>query len=88
MARAGSVRNYAIEFVGGRRTGGSTIGGGDAILDAEQHALDGAEHTGDLEVGRLSTTETDTTKVAAPDGTGGVAFRADAAGRTFTFFGG
>jgi hypothetical protein len=77
MARAGSVRNYAIEFVGGRRTGGSTIGGGNALLDAEQHALDGAEHTGDLDVGRLATAELDTTKVAAPDGTGGLTFRAE-----------
>ena len=46
MARAGSVRNYAIEFVGGRRADGASIGGGNALLDAEQHALDGPEHTG------------------------------------------
>lgn len=50
MARSGSVRNYAIEFVGARRVGGTTVGGGNALLDASQHALDGAEHTakGDL----------------------------------------
>lgn len=40
-----SVREYAILYVRGTRTGGTVIGGGNAVLTSGQHALDGAEHT-------------------------------------------
>jgi len=81
MARSGSVRNYAIEFVGARRSaGGSTVGGGNAILETGQHAHDGTEHTGLLPLERISTAELDDTLVAAPDGAGGIAFRAETGG--------
>ena len=41
-----SVREYAILYVRGTRTGGTTIiGGGNAVLETGQHALNGPEHT-------------------------------------------
>jgi hypothetical protein len=59
-----------------------TAMGGTVPLTAKPHALAGPEHTGQLPVTRLSTVETDPTLVAAPDGTGGVNFRADTGGLT------
>jgi hypothetical protein len=45
MTRA-SVREYAILYLGGSSTGGgATLGGGNAILKAGQHELEGSEHT-------------------------------------------
>jgi hypothetical protein len=40
-----SVREYAILYIRGTRTGGVVIGGGNAVLATGQHALDGPEHT-------------------------------------------
>jgi hypothetical protein len=57
-----------------------TAMGGLVPLTTTTHDLDGPEHTGQLPVERLSTTETDTTLVASPDGSGGVAFRAETGG--------
>jgi hypothetical protein len=73
-----SVRNYAVIWTGGRAgpSGAITGGGGAFLLEAGVHALGGAEHTGDLDVGRLATTVVDPALVAAPDGGGGVGFRA------------
>lgn len=44
-----SVREYAVLYTGGQpasASGGSLVGGGNAILDSPAHALDGDEHTG------------------------------------------
>ena len=69
----GSVRTLAIEVLGPTRSGRSVSSlGGNALLTTDQHALDGSEHTGQLPIGRLSTTDTDATKVVRPDGTGGI----------------
>lgn len=71
-----SVREYAILFVGkGGKSASGTIGGGNAILNAGQHALDGPEHTGQLPIERLSTADLDATRVLAPDGAGGITTR-------------
>lgn len=67
-----SVREYAILYIRGTRTGGVVVGGGNAVLATGQHALDGPEHTGQLPLERISTDETDTTLVVRPDGTGGL----------------
>jgi hypothetical protein len=40
-----SVRNYAILYIRGTKSGGTVVGGGNAVLDTGQHALDGPEHT-------------------------------------------
>ena len=56
--------------------GGSTIGGGTILTTVQRPALAGPEHTGQLPIERLSTAETDPTEVLAPDGAGGVEFRA------------
>jgi hypothetical protein len=55
-----------------------TAMGGTAPLGTKAHALSGPEHTEQLPTTRLSTMETDPTLVFAPDGTGGVEFRAGA----------
>lgn len=68
-----SVRTYVIEYVGNRE-GSTTSSGGNVLLDAAVHSHDGPSHTGTLPLERISTTETDTTKVASPDGTGGIEF--------------
>lgn len=71
-----SVREYAILYVGGKRLGGGTsIGGGNAVLSTGQHELGGAEHTGQLPVERISTAETDAAMVEGPDGIGGIIAR-------------
>ncbi len=44
MAKS-SVREYAILYVGGRKKGGGSAAGGNVLLNAGQHALDGPEHT-------------------------------------------
>jgi hypothetical protein len=49
-----SVREYAILYVGKGGIKSSTAGGGNVILNAGQHALDGPEHTGDLPADRVS----------------------------------
>ena len=54
-----------------------TVMGGTVLVGGSPYSLTGPGITGDLPVARLSTTEMDTTKVAAPDGTGGVIFRAE-----------
>lgn len=79
MPRPGSVREYATLAFGvpGGLPGGATALGGAALLAVPVHALDGPEHSGPLEMERLSTTEMDTTLVARPDGAGGVEFAAE-----------
>jgi hypothetical protein len=59
-----SVREYAILYVGGRRLGESagTTAGGNTILNAGQHAIDGPEHTGHLLIDSMA--DVDTTTVA------------------------
>lgn len=75
----GSVRDYAVLFVGGKRRGtSSSIGGGNVLLNVGQHELGGPEHTGQLPIERISTDELDTSLVIAPDGLGGLAARAEA----------
>lgn len=72
-----SVRDYAILFPSKRKMLGASGGyarGGNVVLDAPKHALDGAEHTGNLPIERISTDELDTTLLVAPDGTGGLTF--------------
>lgn len=49
-----SVREYAILYVGGKRVIGGTGMGGNVLLNAGQHALDGPEHTGQLPASRVS----------------------------------
>lgn len=49
-----SVREYAILYVRGTRTGGVVVGGGNAVLNTGQHAIDGPEHTGQLDHGALA----------------------------------
>lgn len=73
-----SVREYAILYIGGRKLGAGSgaVGGGNVLLNAGQHKHDGPEHTGLLPLERISTTETDVTKVAQPDGVGGIEFNA------------
>lgn len=49
-----SVREYAVLYLGARGAGGgSSIGGGNAILSTGQHAIDGPEHTGALDLDEL-----------------------------------
>lgn len=67
-----SIREYAILYVGSQPANGATALGGNALLDAPAHTLDGAEHTGPLDSLKLSTIETNTNLVLRPDGTGGV----------------
>lgn len=80
-----TVREYAILYIRGTRTGGTIVGGGNAVLSSGQHALDGPEHTGQLPDTRISTAATDVTLVLRPDGTGGVVFGADAGGPEAVF---
>lgn len=58
----------------------ATAMGGTMPLGTPAHRHDGPEHTALLPIERISTAETDSALVAAPDGTGGVEFRADTGG--------
>lgn len=51
-----SVREYAILYVNGKALGAAvgTAGGGNVVLNAGVHALDGPEHTGQLSADRVS----------------------------------
>lgn len=54
---AGSVRDYAILWVGVRQgSGGAAILGGNAIASTSRHALDGPEHTDASDDTRLDAT--------------------------------
>lgn len=83
-----SVREYAILYIRGTRTGGTVVGGGNAVLATGVHALDGPEHTGQLPIERLSTDETATAKVLHPNGTGGVSWSDTLSGDFLTSRGG
>lgn len=54
-----SVREYVILYLNGKaKTGGSaTIGGGNAVLSTNSHALGGPEHTGQLAADRVAVTD-------------------------------
>lgn len=53
-----SVREYAILYVGKGGRKSDTTGGGNVVLNAGQHALDGPEHTGQLPADRVSLEDT------------------------------
>ena len=72
----------------GTGTGQGTVMGGTVLVGSPPYALDGPALIGKLPLARISTTETDTTLVARPDGTGGVEFAAEAAGGGGTIFAG
>lgn len=84
MAKS-SVREYAILYVGGKKSvGGGTAGGGNVLLNAGQHALDGPEHTGQLPADRVSVADvgglyvaTDTEAALAEVATDIVALQSD-----------
>lgn len=61
---ASSKREYVILYVGGRRLVGGSIGGGNVLLNAGQHSLDGPEHTGQLPADRVSVEDVDGLYVA------------------------
>lgn len=71
-----SIRDYVVLRLGRRGVIPSSgyVGGGSILLETGQHDLDGAEHTGQLPIERISTSETDPTLVVAPDGLGGLTF--------------
>lgn len=60
------VREYAVLYLD-RTKRSSTVAGGNAILNAGQHAIDGPEHTGLLDIDDLSDVDTTTNAPAMLD---------------------
>lgn len=54
-----SVREYAVLYVGGKPAGTATVvGGGNSVLTAGKHPIDGAEHTAASDQTRLDASTT------------------------------
>lgn len=54
-----SVREYAINYTGkGGKAGGRVVGGGNAVLKTDPHALDGLEHAAPADGTRLDASAT------------------------------
>jgi hypothetical protein len=61
----------------GRKPGGTVMGGTVVLPGSPPYDINSPAVTGNLPVTRLSTTETDATLVARPNGTGGIEFDAE-----------
>lgn len=53
---SGSVRDYAILYLGARKAGTAVIGGGNVLTSTPQHKLDGIEHVTADDLTRLNAT--------------------------------
>jgi hypothetical protein len=73
MARS-SVREYAINYIGGKKSSSSsTIGGGASVLSTGSHDLDSPNHPGLLPTTKVSSGANDGEGLLlAPDSLGGV----------------